>query len=84
MNVKAEVTAAKSQSQLQGLIEANLGAWCEDIVAWVGDCVWGLSPLDDQPAPVRLAEHQVKWLREATRRNAAGDWVHKTCVACWP
>jgi len=50
----------------------------------VEECAWIVSPATNKPGPVKLAEHQKEFLREATRRGPDGRFVHRTAVACWP
>jgi hypothetical protein len=59
-------------------------AWRADVCRWVEDCVFVQSPATGEVEPLRLADHQSAFLREATRRGVDGHFVHRTCVASWP
>jgi len=62
----------------------DLRRWRDDVVAFATEAVHVRDPETGVVGPLKLAEHQVAWLREATRRDPAGRFVHKVAVASWP
>ncbi len=61
-----------------------LHRWRADIVTFAEEALRVRNPETGQIGPLKLAEHQANWLREATRRDEAGKLVNKTVVASWP
>jgi len=62
----------------------DLQRYRADVAAWAEECVQVRSPATGTVGPLRLADHQRVFLRDATRRGPDRCFVHRTCVASWP
>lgn len=66
------------------LTAESLRRWRADVVTFAEEALHVRNPETGKIGPLKLAEHQANWLREATRRDKAGTLVNKTVVASWP
>lgn len=62
----------------------RLSQWRADVVTWAEDNLQVKNPSTGRLQPLELEEHQRDFLRRATLRREAGDFVHKVAVASWP
>ena len=63
---------------------ARVPAYLDDIVMFAEECIRARDPRTGQIDWIELAPHQRDALREATRRDRGGRFVHKTSVFSWP
>ncbi len=61
-----------------------LRRWRADVVTFAQEALHVRNPETGKIGPLRLAEHQANWLREATRRDGAGKLVNRVVVSSWP
>ena len=64
--------------------DEQLSLWKSDIIAFTRDNLFIENPLSGDVEPIKLYPHQIRWLREATKRDKDGNLVYKRVVACWP